>query len=204
MRTKFYNGLEIFARSMLKQQFGKISGIENLPPPPCIIAANHVSPYDPPILVLMLYAWLEKYNKKIIFLVNRKVIVLFSPLRRYFGMFKGTKDGLNEALNYLTNGFPVAIFANRDRLPNRLRRFHLGPVYLSSKANLPIVPIGIQAKEEVFPSWDLGKMIRNYFYKKDIIIGKPFYPDPKKSLLKNTELLTLKVAELIKKDIVLG
>lgn len=196
-----YNGLEIPARLLWKFQLGSVHGLENLPPPPCVITANHVSPYDPMLLVLQLYPWLQKYNKKIIFLTNRKVIVGFAPFHKFLGMFQGTKDGLNEAVEFLKKGCPVGIFPNRDRKPNQIKKFHLGPAYLASKASVPIVPIGIKTREEVFPSWDISKILKSYFYKKHIIIGEPFLTNSNKTLFKVTEELTLKVANLIDKEV---
>jgi 1-acyl-sn-glycerol-3-phosphate acyltransferase len=196
----FYNGLEILCRFIFRFQFGRIKGIENLPPPPCIIAANHVSPYDPMLLVLQLYPWMEKYNKKIIFLMNRKVIVGFAPFRKFLGMFPGTKTGLNEALDYLKKGFPIGIFPNRDRKKKTLKRFHLGPVYLSAKAQVPIVPVGIKTEHEVYPSWSVSKAFKNSFYKKHFIVGEPFTVSKDTPLVKAAEELTLKVVGLIDKE----
>jgi 1-acyl-sn-glycerol-3-phosphate acyltransferase len=197
----YYSGIEYITSFVVRLQKGSVTGIENLPPPPCVIAANHVSPYDPMLMVAQLYPWMRKYNKKILFLTNPKVIALFGALHNTLGMFPGTKTGLKIALNYLQQGIPVCIFPNRDRKPKQLKKFHLGPAYLAAKANVPIVPIGIKTKEEVYPSWDVGKMIKNFFYKKYFVIGKPFSVKKFSSLFKATEELTHQVANLIDKDV---
>jgi 1-acyl-sn-glycerol-3-phosphate acyltransferase len=195
-----YNGIEFLCKFFFRFQIGTIQGIDNLPPPPCIIAANHVSPYDPMLLVVMLYSWLKKYNKKLMFLTNRKFIVIFAAFPKSFGMFRGTKRGLNEALDYLHKGIPIGIFPNRDRKPNQIKKFHLGPAYLAAKAKVPIVPIGITTREEVNPSWSLIKIIKSYFYKKNLFIGKPIFVN-NRSLYKTTEELTEVVGNLINKEI---
>ncbi|MCS7257919.1 MAG: 1-acyl-sn-glycerol-3-phosphate acyltransferase, partial [candidate division WOR-3 bacterium] len=123
----FYAGLEKVARLIFSFQLCNFNELDKIPPPPCIIAANHVSPYDPIILVLQLYPWLKKYNKKIMFLTNRKILTLFGPFYRFFGMFPNTKEGLKKAIGYLKNGLPVGIFPNRDRDKYSIRMFHLGP-----------------------------------------------------------------------------
>jgi len=197
-----YNGIEFLCKFFFRFQIGTIQGIDNLPPPPCIIVANHVSPYDPMLLVVMLYSWLKKYNKKIIFLTNRKVIVLFAPFRKTFGMFPGTKRGLNEAVDFLKRGIPIGVFPNRDRKPGQIKKFHLGPAYLAAKSKVPIVPIGIKTREEVYPSWNLIKIIKSYFYKKNIIIGKPILVNNSRTLYKTTEELTSVVGNLINKEMI--
>jgi len=195
-----YSGIEYLCKIVFRIQIGKIQGIENLPPPPCVIAANHVSPYDPMLLVVMLYSWLKKFNKKLMFLTNRKVIVLFAAFPKTLGMFRGTKRGLNEAIEYLRKGMPIGIFPNRDRKPGQIKKFHLGPAYLAARADVPIVPIGIKTREEVNPSWDIIKIIKSFFYKKNLYIGKPIYVN-KRSLYKTTEELTEAVGSLINKEI---
>jgi 1-acyl-sn-glycerol-3-phosphate acyltransferase len=197
----YYGGFEYITSLLLFTQHGTIEGFENLPPPPCVLAVNHVGPYDPPLLVRMLYPWIKKYNKKLVYLTNPKVLTMFGPFHKTFGAFKGTKEGLNQALEFLKKGMPVCIFANRDRLATTLKRFHLGPAYLASIANVPLLPMGLKAKHEVFPSEDFLQMIKNAFYKKNLIIGKPFYVDKKLSLAKVTEELTEKVASLIGKTL---
>lgn len=197
----FYSGLEYITGFFLRIQKGSISGLENLPSPPCIIAANHVSPYDPMLVVLQLYPWSRRYNKKIMFLTNPKVISLFGALHNTLGMFPGTKDGLKIALKYLQQGIPICIFPNRDRIAGQIKKFHLGPAYLAQKADVPIVPMGIKTKEEVYPSWDFKKIIKSFFYKKHLIIGKPFSVKGFSSLFKATEALTHQVARLIDKDV---
>jgi 1-acyl-sn-glycerol-3-phosphate acyltransferase len=195
-----YNGVEHFVKLCFRFQIGTVQGLENLPSPPCIIAANHVSPYDPILMVLRLYPWLQQYNRKIIFLTNRKVIALFAPFYKFWGMFPGTKAGLNDAARHLKHGFPIGIFPNRDRKTKVLKRFHLGPVYLSAKTQVPIVPIGIKTNHEVYPSWSLSKSIKNSFYKKHFIIGKPYVVNKDVPLVKAAEELTLKVVSLIDKE----
>lgn len=197
-----YYGLEVVAKNLFHSQIGSVQGVENLPPPPCILCANHVSPYDPVLLVLMLYFWLNKYNKKIYFLTNRKVILPFTPFRKYFGMFRGTKSGLMEAISFIKKGIPIGIFPNRDRKPGQIRRFHLGPAYLALKANVPIVPIGIKTNEEVNPSWDIKKIIRSFRDKKHLIIDKPIVPSSNDTVYKLTEQLTQIIGNLINKKVV--
>lgn len=197
----YYGGFEFITSLLMYPQTGSIEGYENLPPPPCVLAVNHVGPFDPTILVRMLYPWMKKYNKKLVFLTNPKVLTMFGPFHKTFGMFMGTKQGLNQALVFLKKGMPICIFANRDRLSKTLKRFHLGPAYLASIANVPLVPVGLKAKHEVFPSQDILKMIKNVFYKKHLVIGKAICIDKKSSLVKITEELTLKVAAMIGKTL---
>ncbi|MEO0075300.1 MAG: lysophospholipid acyltransferase family protein [candidate division WOR-3 bacterium] len=197
-----YGGFEYFAPIIFKSQIGKIINFDNLPSPPCVLAVNHVSPYDPILIVLMLYDWIKKYNKKLVFLTNPKVIPLFGPFYKTLGGFKGTKQGLKDAFRFIEKGMPICIFANRDRRAKIMKRFHLGPAYIASIAKVPLVPMGLISKHEVFPSNDVFQMIKNFFYKKNLIIGEPFYLQKEISLLKTTELLTQKVAAMIGKTIV--
>lgn len=197
----YYGGFEYITSPLMRSQVGTIEGYENLPPPPCVLVVNHVGPYDPTLLVRTLYPWMTKYNKKLVFLTNPKVLTMFGPFHKTFGMFMGTKEGLHQALGFLRRGMPVCIFANRDRLAKTLKRFHLGPAYLASIAKVPLVPMGLIAKHEAYPSESVWQMFKNMFYKKSLVIGKPFYVDKKLSLAKVTEELTLKVAAIVGKQL---
>ncbi|MEO0072689.1 MAG: lysophospholipid acyltransferase family protein [candidate division WOR-3 bacterium] len=197
----FYAGLEKIAEILFSCQLHPFADIEKLPPPPCIIAANHVSPYDPIILVLQLYPWLKKYNKKIMFLTNRKILTLFGPFYKFFGMFPNTREGLKRAIGYLRDGLPVGIFPNRDRDKHFMRMFHLGPAYLSREANVDIIPIAIKTKEEVWPSWNITKALKNLFYKKYLILGNPINANNYRTLRDATKALTIQIAQLIGKKL---
>jgi 1-acyl-sn-glycerol-3-phosphate acyltransferase len=196
-----YAGVELIARVLFNAQLGTIKGLEKLPAPPCILAVNHVSPYDPIILVLQLYPWLTAYNKKIMFLTNRKVLTVLSPFYKFFGMFPNTREGLRKAVGYLRQGFPVGIFPNRDREKRFFRMFHLGPAYLSKMTNVDIIPIGIKTAEEVWPSWDIKKAIKNLLYKKHIVIGDPIKANNFKNLKTITSVLTERIARLVGKEV---
>lgn len=128
--------------------FGSLTviGLENLPPEgPYILAINHMSKADPPLVMIswprvrMRFFAGEKWEKHLI----------FGPLMRHSGAIyinRGEVDrsALREALAALKEGdiFGLAPEGTRSRV-GALIRARDGAAYLASRANVPIVPVGL-------------------------------------------------------------
>lgn len=161
----------------------EVEGRENIPErPPYIVASNHMSGIDPPVLEIAI-------EKKIIWMTKAEN---FTDYFGYFGLFsrfntfsvaRGTPDrsALNEAVKLLSQGEVVGILPEgtrgRDRFGNvdRLKPFRGGIVYVATRADVPILPIGIKGTEEVFRDLIKGNFL---FPEIKVRIGEPFHLEP--------------------------
>ncbi|MGI9612097.1 MAG: lysophospholipid acyltransferase family protein [Acidimicrobiales bacterium] len=132
-----------------------VEGVENFPPTgPAIVAANHVSFLDSPLLMFEL-------PRRVWFL--GKAEYLESPVaRRLFpalGMIPVARDGRRAALTAMRQGLAVlevneclGLYPEGTRSRDgRLYRGHTGLAWLAFKSGAPIVPIGIRGTDDVQP-----------------------------------------------------
>lgn len=124
----------------------KIRGTQNVPEGgPYIIAVNHMSKADPPLLLVafpgvhLRFFAAEKWNKHII----------FGPLLKWGGgifINRGEVDrrALSQALKALGDGsiFGLAPEGTRSRV-GALIRARDGAAYLATRANVPVLPVGV-------------------------------------------------------------
>ena len=125
----------------------KVLGAENIPAEgPYILAVNHMSKADPP---LMMISWPPM--AKIRFFAGEKweKHLIFGPLMRHSGAIyinRGEVDrkALRQAQAALADGaiFGLAPEGTRSRV-GALIKARDGAAYLASRANVPIVPVGM-------------------------------------------------------------
>jgi 1-acyl-sn-glycerol-3-phosphate acyltransferase len=150
----------------------KVTGRENVPPAgPYIIVVNHMSKADPCLLLmafppirLRFFAG-EKWENHF----------FFGPIMRWAGAIyinRGEVDrgALKEAMEALKNGsiFGLAPEGTRSRV-GHLIEARDGAAYLASRANVPIVPVGVVNTDKVG-----ANVLRLRRTRLEAHIGKPF------------------------------
>lgn len=151
-----------------------VDGIENLPETgPVIIAANHVSFLDSPLLMFELprrVCFLGKAE----YLDSRASRTLFPAL----GMIPVERGGGRAALTAMRKGLDVlrndgilGIYPEGTRSRDgRLYRGHTGLAWLAFRSGAPIVPVGIRGTDDVQPP---GARFPNLRGECSISIGEP-------------------------------
>ena len=162
----------------------KITGINNIPKSGgFIIASNHISMFDPVVLI-------TTTKRRIHFLAKSEIFKF--PLNIIFGNLElikvnrnsMDKDALDESINYLKNNHVIGIFPEGTRERGRgILDFKYGAVKMAKETNTPIIPVGIKGNY----NWFSNKLHFN--------IGKPIYI--KKDLNSENEKLKDKVRSLI-------
>ncbi len=198
--------LDILQRAFIRLillLFGRLTvvGLENLPPEgPYIFAINHMSKADPPLVLIswprvrMRFFAGEKWEKHLI----------FGPLMRYSGAIyinrgKVDRSALREALTALRGGeiFGLAPEGTRSRV-GALIRARDGAAYLASRANVPIVPVGLVNTDRL--GHNMAHLRRTDL---ETRIGKPFklpvgHRRPKSGeLAAYTHLIMIHIAALL-------
>jgi len=180
------------------------TGLEHLPKPPFILAANHESYLDP-FLILSLVV--PKINKKIHYIVMKGRFWDFfgDRLSREWAacvpVDEGKKKAVKELEKVLKKGSCVGIFPGGARsLDGNLTKGKTGAVRLALNANVPIVPVGIIGAYEIAPKNQLIPKLKRC----ELKFGKPIYlKKPKKIthalLRKHTTTLMKTIAKLIGK-----
>jgi 1-acyl-sn-glycerol-3-phosphate acyltransferase len=120
----------------------RVSGLEHLPSPPFIVAANHISLFDPPILGCVL-----PYEVAFMAKVELFQKPFLGPLIRSLNAFpvkRGLpdRDAIDRALATLRGGRALIMFpeGTRDRSALRIREPKFGVGLFAVSAQLPVVP----------------------------------------------------------------
>ena len=153
----------------------RVTGRENVPPAgPLIIAANHQSNADPPVLVYAVPRPLNFMAKRDLF-VNPVVGWFLRALHVYPVDRDGRDvDALRWALRMLAGGETLLIFPEGTRSPGALSEASDGLAYLALSSGAPVLPIAIAGTERI-----RGMLrIPFHFQRISVAIGEPFAPPP--------------------------
>lgn len=140
----------------------EIQGLENIPKfEPCIIAPNHISNFDPPLIYVM-----TKRAMNIMAKASIMRVPVLGRFLKYMGIYpveRNNKDmgAVKKSLTYLKQGNLLCVFPEGTR--NGLAKgepLHNGVAFLAVAGKVPVVPVGINGKYKPF-----RKMI--------VKIGKP-------------------------------
>lgn len=174
IRIFFLNTLSLIIKLILYTCFGtyRVYGRENRPTAgPYILVTNHLSAADVPVLLISLPGLAPR------FFAGEKWEShwFFGPVMRWGGAIyikRGEVDrkALKEALAAIEQGdvFGLAPEGTRSRV-GKLIRGRDGAAYLASKANVPILPIGLVNTDVVF-----GNARRLRRTRLECHIGQPF------------------------------
>jgi 1-acyl-sn-glycerol-3-phosphate acyltransferase len=150
-----------------------LSGQENIPKPPYIIAANHQAWFDPAFIVPffpeapMIYTMAKRET-----VFNRGWKRTLLPLIGVFPISpaRGELDeqGLRTVYQILARGGVVLIFPEgRYSRGRAIRPLKAGIGYFALQAGVPVVPVTVRGTDVLAP-----------FRRIDISIGAPVLPDP--------------------------
>ncbi len=142
---------------LIKPVFGKlfriqVIGRENIPPsPPYIVASNHRSHLDPPVLnyafpePLVFLAKEELFKPPLGWVISHMRAI---PIKRG----KGDVDTLKTSLELLDKGCGLCIFPEGTRAsPGKFLRPKAGVGLLAIRSGVPVVPVLIEGTDRVFP-----------------------------------------------------
>lgn len=123
-----------------------VEGVENIPDTGAVIVApNHKSNFDPPIVGVAIKNRLVHYMAKAELFQNP----MFGWVLRKMGAFpvkRGTVDrmAIKQAVRELKNGHVLGIFPEGTRIKkDGLGRFHSGMASLALMTGVPIVPVAV-------------------------------------------------------------
>ncbi|PMQ02282.1 MAG: 1-acyl-sn-glycerol-3-phosphate acyltransferase [Dictyoglomus sp. NZ13-RE01] len=195
----FYRLIARTVRFLLKLIWKyEVKNIENLPDPPYLIVANHLSLLDPFIIGAI-------YDFRLYYLAKQEIFKfpLTRPLIRWLGGidvdrkdFK--KDSWKRIKRLIEDKNILVIFpeGTRNENPEKgLLPLKAGASVLAMQYGLTIVPMGIIGTDKV---WKRGKILPNLNYKVLVKIGKPIKVD---KILKPTKDDIIKLNNKIKEAI---
>ncbi|MDF2569765.1 MAG: plsC [Sporomusa sp.] len=170
----------------------KVIGAENVPPTGgVIIAANHVSLWDPPVVGTAI-------PRRIHFMAKEELFAnpLFGRIITNLGAFpikRGIADrtAIRTALNLLESGSILGIFPEGTRSKNgQLGSPEPGLAMLAVKAGVPVVPAAIIGTNKVFQDGHLFPQFK-------IIFGKPIVLSRDNGSKDNLDVMSRKVMAAI-------
>jgi len=175
----------------------RINGLENVPMGrPCILASNHASAADIPILFGGLPFQFRVIAKDTLFKIP--ILGWCMRLAGYISIDRGSPTkamrSLKRAASRLQAGLPVLVFPEGTR--NRsgdLQPFHKGAFLLAIESGVPIVPIAIKGSFDILVS---GSMAIRSGVEVSVQIGPPIESSPfgRKERAQLTELVHSAVA----------
>jgi 1-acyl-sn-glycerol-3-phosphate acyltransferase len=148
-------------------------GLENLPAePPYILATNHLSVWDSPLLLTVCPHTIRAFAA-----AKHKRNPLYAPLLAVMGSIyvrRGEVDrqALREALATLKKGevLGMAPEGTRARGSYALQEGKTGAAYLATRTGVLIVPVGVTGTEQI--KHNLPRLRRTHLR---VVIGEPFY-----------------------------
>ncbi|MBP0019615.1 MAG: 1-acyl-sn-glycerol-3-phosphate acyltransferase [Cyanobacteria bacterium SBLK] len=130
---------------------GRIYGVENVPQDgSLIVASNHASNFDPPIVSNCVCRPVAFMAKEELFKVPvlKQAIELYGayPVKRA----AADRSAIKAALSCLKEGWAVGIFLQGTRTPNgQITDPKLGAAMIAAKANAPILPVSLWGTEKI-------------------------------------------------------
>ena len=151
----------------------RVEGREHVPRHgPLLVAANHQSNADPPVIVYAI-------PRPVFFMAKRELFAgpVISGLLRALHVYPVDRDGrdmdaLRWSLQTLESGRALLLFPEGTRSPGGLREGTDGLAYLALRSGVPILPVAITGTERI-----RGMLrIAFHFQRLRVVIGKPFTP----------------------------
>ena len=177
-------------------------GLENFPEPPYIVAINHLSIFDTPVLLTVC-----PHTVRALTAAKHKRNPIYAPLLVIMGSIwvrRGEVDrhALREALDVLKQGgvLGLAPEGTRARGTHALQEGKTGTAYLATRADVPIVPVGLAGTERI--KHNLLRLRRTYVR---AVVGEPFrLPENGRvrgqKLHEYTDLIMHRIAELLPEE----
>lgn len=195
-----YSLLQIIFGLFFKLLFrAKIIGRENMPAKGAVIlAANHMSNWDPPLVATFLSRPVS-YMAKIELFKNP---IFGAAIRacHAFPVKRGAADrgAIKAAVQVLKQGKCLGVFPEGTRSRNgKMRRAEAGVGLIAAMTNAPVVPAAILGTDRIFSNG-------GYFPKLKVIYGEPmmFQGDPKdkEQLEAFSQAIMDRIAELKEKN----
>ncbi len=192
-----YNILHVFFWLLFSIFFrAEAIGRENMPKDGgVILAANHMSNFDPPLLATYLRRPVSYMAKKELFevpVLKQIITACFSfPVRR------GAADrgAIKAALNELKKGRCVGLFPEGTRSRDgKTHKAEAGVALIAAMAKVPVVPAAIIGTNRIFANGSLLPKLK-------IIYGEPMYFTGKHNNKEELDEFSKKIMEEIKKMI---
>lgn len=177
----------------------KFIGVENLPKKGGIIAPNHVSFLDGPLIAISTPFPLYFFGKKKFF--DKKLLGLLLKGLNTYPIEKGVKSSkaLNIASDLLREDKFIVIFPEGTRSRSgELGMLKRGVGKLAMQNKKPIIPVWI---EGLYESWPRDQKVPKFFHSVTCVFGTPIYPSDYLHLSKEEateELLVDLEKELLK------
>lgn len=146
---KFYNGIKRILKGPMKLVFNaEVTGLDNLPNKPYILAGNHKNMLDVVLLITNIPDEIHFMAKKEIF-----ELIILRHIFSKMGAFpvdrnKADIKAIKESLRILKNNEVLGIFpeGTRNKTDEILLPFKEGVTTIASKTNSLIVPFGIEGE----------------------------------------------------------
>ena len=178
-------------------------GLENIPDvPPYILVTNHLAVFDSPLLLMLCPHTIRAFAA-----AKHKRNPLYAPLLAAGGSIwvrreEIDREALRRALDVLASGeaLGMAPEGTRARETHALQKAKMGAAYLATRADVPIVPVGITGTEQI-----KRNLLRLRRTDVRIVIGKPFrLPNSGRvrgqKLHEYTDLIMQRIAELLPEE----
>jgi 1-acyl-sn-glycerol-3-phosphate acyltransferase len=199
--TWVYNSIRGIVRLLLPLLMRlEVVGRENFPAePPYIIATNHLSAFDSPVILMICPHTVRAFAA-----AKHRRNPIYAPLMVIMGSIwvrreEVDRKALREALQLLERGevLGMAPEGTRARGVYALQEAKTGPAYLATRADVPIVPVGITGTEMVKDNLPRLRRARV-----QVSIGAPFrLPESGRvrgpKLDEYTELIMRRIAALL-------
>jgi len=152
----FYRLAAFLVRVYVSLVYGlRITGTEHVPRTgPCVVASNHVSAWDPPVVGLSV-------PREIHFMAKKELFEHWLPSRvfralRVFPVDRANADvgAVKEALRRLKHGHAIGVFFEGTRNVRGDAAARQGAAYLAQRSDAPLVPAAI---------WRQGRSFRVAF-----------------------------------------
>lgn len=191
---------EFIARLTARREY---IGLENIPDePPYLLVTNHLSLFDLPVLLPICPHTVRAFAAN-----KHRWNPIYAPILAMAGSIwvrRGEVDrqALREALAVLERGevLGLAPEGTRSRRTYALQKGKAGAAYIATRADVPIVPIGISGTERI--KHNLPRLRRTHVR---IVIGEPFrLPEGgrvrSQKLHEYTDLIMRRIARLLPEE----